>query len=202
MGEGMAHFLDVYNYHVSDIINVLGYPFYNCPPPLDVFAHEHSFFNNGLDNVRWASFMSDLQTKLKDNQHESSRLCNWLSLWCFGRGCNIFLLYALLGPWFYDDSWCVSFGIIIAPYTLILYGIDAERSERETIDATLVLSSPPRKHTFEFCCQLIIALLWYSLLSVLSCTRKLLTNAVDMSRHVLTVHGTALSKTSVPCTSA
>ena len=29
-----------------------------------VSAHGHSFLNNGLDSIQWASFISDLHTKL------------------------------------------------------------------------------------------------------------------------------------------
>ena len=43
----------------------LGYCFYIYAPPLDVYAHGHSFLNNGFDNTEWASFISDLHVKLR-----------------------------------------------------------------------------------------------------------------------------------------
>ena len=42
-----------------------GYCFYIYPTPLDVSTHGHSFVNNELDNREWASFISDLYTKLR-----------------------------------------------------------------------------------------------------------------------------------------
>ena len=33
---------------------------YIYPPPLDVSAHGESFLNNGLDDIQWAPFLSEL----------------------------------------------------------------------------------------------------------------------------------------------
>ena len=66
---------------------ISGYCFFIYPPPLDVSTHGHSFVNNGLDkNREWASFISDLYTKLRIISQGSCRLCNWFSL-------------RRLGPW-------------------------------------------------------------------------------------------------------
>ena len=72
MGEGIA-FPDtdfpvphVYIYYVSDIINVWDTVSIFIPQlPWMFLPTDIVYFNNGLNNIQWASYISDLRTRLR-----------------------------------------------------------------------------------------------------------------------------------------
>ena len=99
MGEGVAYGgppfpdtgcpePDVCIYYVSDMINVWNAvsTFINLPwmfLPMDIF-------NNGLDNIQWASFISDSHTKLSTISRRLPRFAIGSTFGVSGRGWTTF----------------------------------------------------------------------------------------------------------------
>ena len=91
----------------------LGYCFYIYSPPLDVSAHEHSVLNNGLDNIQWVCFISDLHTKLRTISRMVPGFATGSPSGIWGRELTICLLYdgPLLGLCFFKWHLVCNFGI-------------------------------------------------------------------------------------------
>ena len=65
MFAGTTVFPDVYIYHVSDMTNVWNIASIFMHLPWMILPMDILFFNNGFDDIQWASFISDWHAKLR-----------------------------------------------------------------------------------------------------------------------------------------
>ena len=95
---------DVYINNVSDMNNVWD--------TVSTFIHLYPralFLNNGLDNIQWTSFISDLYIKLMIISRRVTGFATGSPCGVWGRELTTCLLYdgPLLGLCFQNDIWCV-----------------------------------------------------------------------------------------------